>query len=282
VVEDCVNAVGVDLNTASPALLGRVSGLSATQAENIVAFRDRNGKFPSRRALMDVPRLGDKTFEQSAGFLRIIGGDNPLDACAVHPEAYGVVQRILAHLDKPLEAVIGNAGLLATVDPKLFIDDTFGEPTVRDILTELTKPWRDPRGDFRTASFAEGVEKISDLKEGMLLEGTVTNVTNFGAFVDIGVHQDGLVHISALSHSFIKDPRDVVKTGETVKVRVLEVDVQRRRISLTMRLDEDVRSKPKAAANDSPPKRSKKPEAAPREQPKGAMAAALAQALKGK
>ena len=282
VVEDCVNAVGVDLNTASPALLGRVSGLSATQAENIVAFRDRHGKFPSRRALMDVPRLGDKTFEQSAGFLRIIGGDNPLDACAVHPEAYGVVQRILAHLDKPLEAVIGNAGLLATVDPKLFIDDTFGEPTVRDILTELTKPWRDPRGDFRTASFAEGVEKISDLKEGMLLEGTVTNVTNFGAFVDIGVHQDGLVHISALSHSFIKDPRDVVKTGETVKVRVLEVDVQRRRISLTMRLDEDVRSKPKAAANDSPPKRSKKPEAAPREQPKGAMAAALAQALKGK
>ena len=282
VVEDCVNAVGVDLNTASPALLGRVSGLSATQAENIVAFRDRNGKFPSRRALMDVPRLGDKTFEQSAGFLRIIGGDNPLDACAVHPEAYGVVQRILAHLDKPLEAVIGNAGLLATVDTKLFIDDSFGEPTVRDILTELTKPWRDPRGDFRTASFAEGVEKISDLKEGMLLEGTVTNVTNFGAFVDIGVHQDGLVHISALSHSFIKDPRDVVKTGETVKVRVLEVDVQRRRISLTMRLDEDVRSKPKAAANDSPPKRSKKPEAAPREQPKGAMAAALAQALKGK
>jgi len=284
VVEDCVNAVGVDLNTASPALLGRVSGLSATQAENIVAFRDQHGKFPSRKALKDVPRLGDKTFEQSAGFLRIIGGDNPLDACAVHPEAYGVVERILAHLDKPLAAVIGNAGLLATMDPKLFTDDTFGEPTVRDIIAELTKPWRDPRGDFRTASFAEGVEELGDLKEGMLLEGTVTNVTNFGAFVDIGVHQDGLVHISALSHNFIKDPRDVVKTGETVKVRVLEVDVQRRRISLTMRLDEEARGKPKQAANDSPQQRQKRPKSKTvrREQPQGAMAAALAQALKRK
>jgi uncharacterized protein len=284
VVEDCVNAVGVDLNTASPALLGRVSGLSATQAENIVAFRDQHGKFPTRKALKDVPRLGAKTFEQSAGFLRIVDGENPLDACAVHPEAYGVVERILAHLDKPLGTVIGNAGLLATIDPKRFTDDTFGEPTVRDIIAELTKPWRDPRGDFRTASFADGVEEISDLKEGMLLEGTVTNVTNFGAFVDIGVHQDGLVHISALSHSFVKDPRDVVKTGETVKVRVLEVDVQRKRISLTMRLDEDVRGKPKQAANDAPQKRQKrpKPKTIRREQPQGAMAAALSQALKGK
>ena len=285
VVEDCVNAVGVDLNTASPALLGRVSGLSATQAENIVAFRDQHGKFPTRKALKDVPRLGDKTFEQSAGFLRIVDGDNPLDACAVHPEAYGVVERILAHLDKPLGTVIGNAGLLATVDPKLFTDETFGEPTVRDIIAELTKPWRDPRGDFRTASFADGVEEISDLMEGMLLEGTVTNVTNFGAFVDIGVHQDGLGHISALSHSFVKDPRDVVKTGETVKVRVLEVDVQRKRISLTMRLDEDARgNKPKQAANDGPQKRQHKPKPKTirREQPQGAMAAALSQALKGK
>ncbi|MGD9095662.1 MAG: S1 RNA-binding domain-containing protein, partial [Chromatiales bacterium] len=231
------------------------------------------------------PRLGDKTFEQSAGFLRIVDGDNPLDACAVHPEAYGVVERILAHLDKPLGTVIGNAGLLATVDPKLFTDETFGEPTVRDIIAELTKPWRDPRGDFRTASFADGVEEISDLMEGMLLEGTVTNVTNFGAFVDIGVHQDGLVHISALSHSFVKDPRDVVKTGETVKVRVLEVDVQRKRISLTMRLDEDARgNKPKQAANDGPQKRQHKPKPKTirREQPQGAMAAALSQALKGK
>jgi uncharacterized protein len=284
VVEDCVNAVGVDLNTASPALLGRVSGLSTTQAENIVIFRDQHGKFPSRKALKDVPRLGDKTFEQSAGFLRIIGGDNPLDACAVHPEAYGVVERILAHLDKPLGDVIGNAGLLATIDPKLFTDDTFGEPTVRDIIAELTKPWRDPRGDFRTASFAEGVEEISDLMEGMLLEGTVTNVTNFGAFVDVGVHQDGLVHISALSHDFVRDPRTVVKTGDTVKVRVLEVDVQRKRISLTMRLDEDVRGKPAKAANDTRGKREKRQpqKASRREQPQGAMAAALAQALKGK
>jgi uncharacterized protein len=284
VVEDCVNAVGVDLNTASPALLGRVSGLSTTQAENIVTFRDQHGKFPSRKALKDVPRLGDKTFEQSAGFLRIIGGDNPLDACAVHPEAYGVVERILAHLDKPLGDVIGNAGLLATIDPKLFTDDTFGEPTVRDIIAELTKPWRDPRGDFRTASFAEGVEEIRDLMEGMLLEGTVTNVTNFGAFVDVGVHQDGLVHISALSHDFVKDPRAVVKTGDTVKVRVLEVDVQRKRISLTMRLDEDVRGKPAKAANDTRGKREKRQpqKASRREQPQGAMAAALAQALKGK
>ncbi|MEJ2308799.1 MAG: Tex family protein [Gammaproteobacteria bacterium] len=286
VVEDCVNAVGVDVNTASPALLSRVSGLSATQADNIVAFRDGHGKFPSRKALMQVPRLGDKTFEQSAGFLRIIGGDNPLDACAVHPEAYGVVERILEHLGKPLGAIIGNAGLLRTLDPKRFTDDTFGEPTVRDIIAELTKPWRDPRGDFRTASFTEGVEEIGDLEEGMVLEGTVTNVTNFGAFVDIGVHQDGLVHISALSHSFVKDPRDVVKTGDTVKVRVVEVDVPRKRIGLTMRLDEDVRGKPKPAANDARRadggrKRSK--QGARREhKPQGAMAAAMAQALKGK
>ena len=286
VVEDCVNAVGIDLNTASPALLSRVSGLSATQAENIVTFRDAHGKFPSRKALKDVPRLGDKTFEQSAGFLRIVGGDNALDACAVHPEAYGVVEKILKHLGKPLEAVIGNAGLLKDLDPKQFTDDTFGEPTVRDIIAELTKPWRDPRGDFRTASFAEGVEEIRDLKEGMVLEGTVTNVTNFGAFVDIGVHQDGLVHISALSHNFVRDPRDVVKTGDTVKVKVLEVDVQRKRIGLTMRLDDDARGKPKQAANEDSGKRQhvkRRQQGARREQkPQGAMAAALAQAMKGK
>jgi uncharacterized protein len=286
VVEDCVNAVGVDLNTASPALLSRVSGLSSSQADNIVSFRDANGKFPSRKSLKNVPRLGDKTFEQSAGFLRIVGGENPLDACAVHPEAYGVVEKILEHLGKPLEAVIGNAGLLKDLDPKLFADETFGEPTVRDIIAELTKPWRDPRGDFRTASFAEGVEEIKDLKEGMVLEGTVTNVTNFGAFVDVGVHQDGLVHISALSHSYVKDPRDVVKTGDTVKVKVLEVDVQRKRIGLTMRLDEDARGKPKQAANDDRGKRQdnrrRSKNKRQEQQPQGAMAAALAQAMKGK
>jgi uncharacterized protein len=237
VVEDCVNAVGVDVNTASPALLARVSGLSAAVAENIVTHRNEHGAFANRSALRSVPRLGPKTFEQAAGFLRILNGDNPLDRSAVHPEAYPVVQRILADLKKPVTDVMGNGGALKPVDASKYIDDKFGLPTVRDILRELEKPGRDPRPEFKTAAFKEGVEGLKDLQPGMLLEGVVTNVTNFGAFVDVGVHQDGLVHISMLSHKFVKDPREVVKAGDVVKVKVLEVDVARKRIALTMKLD---------------------------------------------
>ena len=238
VVEDCVNAVGVDVNTASPALLARVSGLSVAIADNVVKFRNENGAFKSRAALLKVPRLGAKTFEQAAGFLRVVGGDNPLDVSSVHPEAYPVVERILADLQKPMNQVMGDGSVLRSVDPRKYIDDKFGLPTVKDILRELEKPGRDPRPEFKTAEFKEGVEEISDLKPGMVLEGVITNVTNFGAFVDIGVHQDGLVHISMMSNKFITDPREVVKTGEVVKVRVLEVDAPRKRIALTMRLDE--------------------------------------------
>jgi uncharacterized protein len=237
VVEDCVNAVGVDVNTASPALLARVSGLSAAVADNIVSYRNEHGAFDNRAALRSVPRLGPKTFEQAAGFLRIMDGDNPLDRSAVHPEAYPVVQRILADLKKPAKEVLGNAGALKPLDAGKYIDDKFGLPTVRDILRELEKPGRDPRPEFKTAAFKEGVEELKHLQPGMLLEGVVTNVTNFGAFVDVGVHQDGLVHISMLSHKFIKDPREVVKAGDVVKVKVLEVDVARKRIALTMKLD---------------------------------------------
>ncbi|MEV6525859.1 Tex family protein [Longispora sp. NPDC051575] len=240
VVEDCVNAVGVDVNTASAPLLTRVSGISAGLAENIVGHRDANGPFRSRRALKDVARLGPKAFEQCAGFLRIPGGDDPLDSSSVHPEAYPVVRRIMAATTGDIATLIGNGAALRTVKATDFVDDTFGLPTVTDILAELEKPGRDPRPAFRTATFKDGVEKLSDLEPGMLLEGVVTNVAAFGAFVDVGVHQDGLVHISAMSQTFIKDPRDVVKPGDIVRVKVLEVDIPRKRISLTLRLEDEI------------------------------------------
>ncbi|WP_215771054.1 Tex family protein [Haemophilus sp. SZY H35] len=245
VVEDCVNAVGVDLNTASAPLLARVAGMTKTLAQNIVEYRDENGRFESRSELKKVPRLGPKAFEQCAGFMRIAEGKNPLDASGVHPEAYPVVEKILQATAQSIQDLMGNAGVVHQLDAKQFIDEQFGLPTVQDIFKELEKPGRDPRGEFKTAVFAEGVEEITDLKPGMILEGTVTNVTNFGAFVDIGVHQDGLVHISSLSDKFVEDPHQVVKTGDIVKVKVLEVDVPRKRIALTMRLDES------AVKNDS-------------------------------
>ncbi|HEX8626843.1 MAG TPA: helix-hairpin-helix domain-containing protein, partial [Catenuloplanes sp.] len=240
VVEDCVNAVGVDVNTASAPLLTRVSGIGAGLAENIVLHRDANGPFHSRRALKEVARLGPKAFEQCAGFLRIPDGVDPIDSSSVHPEAYPVVRRILGATGSDLKSLIGNTALLRGVRPQDFVDETFGLPTVTDILRELEKPGRDPRPAFRTATFADGVEKIADLVPGMVLEGVVTNVAAFGAFVDVGVHQDGLVHVSALSKTFVKDPRDVVKSGDVVRVKVVEVDPNRKRISLTMRLDDDL------------------------------------------
>ncbi|RQX02185.1 RNA-binding transcriptional accessory protein [Micromonospora inaquosa] len=239
VVEDCVNAVGVDVNTASAPLLTRVSGIGAGLAENIVLHRDANGPFRSRTELKKVARLGPKAFEQCAGFLRIPGGDDPLDSSSVHPEAYPVVRRILASTGQDLRSVIGRSAILRGLRATDFVDDRFGLPTVTDILAELEKPGRDPRPEFRTATFVEGVEKISDLNPGMVLEGVVTNVAAFGAFVDVGVHQDGLVHVSAMSRTFVKDPREVVKSGDVVKVRVLDVDVPRKRISLTLRLDDE-------------------------------------------
>ncbi|MQA62835.1 MAG: S1 RNA-binding domain-containing protein [Actinophytocola sp.] len=239
VVEDCVNAVGVDVNTASAPLLARVSGIGSSLAESIVAHRDEVGRFGSRSALQRVPRLGPKAFEQCAGFLRISGGDNPLDASSVHPEAYPVVHRIIEAAQVGIGELIGNSATLRSLDAARFVDERFGLPTVTDILGELEKPGRDPRPAFSTAQFADGVDKISDLKPGMVLEGVVTNVAAFGAFVDVGVHQDGLVHISALSNTFVKDPRDVVKSGEVVKVKVLDVDEARKRISLTLRLDDE-------------------------------------------
>ncbi|MFZ6847680.1 Tex family protein [Undibacterium sp. RuRC25W] len=236
VVEDCVNAVGVDVNTASAPLLARVSGLSSSVAQSIVNFRDAKGMFTSRADLRSVPRLGDKTFEQAAGFLRIMNGNNPLDASAVHPESYPLVEKILADIKKDVKGVIGDSGLLKSLNPAKYADDQFGVPTITDIIKELEKPGRDPRPEFTTATFKEGVEEIKDLRPEMILEGVVTNVAAFGAFVDIGVHQDGLVHISALSNTFVKDPHTVVKAGQVVKVKVLEVDVKRQRIALTMRL----------------------------------------------
>jgi uncharacterized protein len=241
VVEDCVNSVGVDVNTASAALLARISGLNSTLASNIVNYRDTNGAFPSRAALLKVPRLGDKTFEQAAGFLRINAGENPLDASAVHPEAYPVVERILADIKKGVKELVGDSRLVKSLKAEKYTDERFGLPTVQDILKELEKPGRDPRPEFKTASFRDGVEDLKDLEPGMQLEGVITNVTNFGAFVDIGVHQDGLVHISALSNTFVKDPHTVVKAGDVVKVKVLEVDVARKRIALTMRLADEVK-----------------------------------------
>jgi len=238
-VEDCVNAVGVDVNTASAALLSRVAGLTPSVAENVVKHRDANGPFANRKALLKVPRLGDKAFEQCAGFLRVPSGDNPLDASAVHPEAYPVVERIIAQCGREVKSVIGDITFLRALKAEQYTDERFGVPTVRDILKELEKPGRDPRPEFVAPSFAEGVEDLKDLKPGMILEGRVTNVAAFGAFVDIGVHQDGLVHVSALSHTFVKDPRDAVKAGDIVKVKVMDVDIARQRIALSMRLDDE-------------------------------------------
>jgi uncharacterized protein len=252
VIEDCVNAVGVDVNTASVALLSHVSGLNKTLAQNIISHRDQHGAFSDRKQLKDVPRLGPKAFEQSAGFLRI-NGNNPLDASAVHPESYAVVDKIISQSQFKLAELIGNSQLLSGIQATDFVDDSVGLPTIIDILSELEKPGRDPRPEFKTAKFKEGVESINDLTPGMILEGTVSNVANFGAFVDIGVHQDGLVHISAMTNKFISDPREVVKAGEIVKVKVLEVDVPRKRISLTMRLQDNAPapSKQKPSATNS-------------------------------
>ncbi|MFE1786717.1 helix-hairpin-helix domain-containing protein, partial [Streptomyces sp. NPDC059506] len=248
VVEDCVNGVGVDVNTASAPLLTRVSGIGGTLAEKIVAHRDANGPFRSRRALKEVPRLGPKAFEQCAGFLRVPGGDDPLDASSVHPEAYPVVRRIAQATGGDVKSLVGNTAVLRSRRPQDFTDEAFGLPTVTDILAELEKPGRDPRPAFRTAAFKEGVEKLSDLDPGMVLEGVVTNVAAFGAFVDVGVHQDGLVHVSAMSKTFVSDPRDVVKPGDIVRVKVREVDIPRKRISLTLRLDDE------ASGGQGPPR----------------------------
>ncbi|HEX2297954.1 MAG TPA: helix-hairpin-helix domain-containing protein, partial [Pseudonocardiaceae bacterium] len=289
VVEDCVNAVGVDVNTASAPLLRRVSGITGGLAENIVTHRDAHGPFRTRKALTGVPRLGPKAFEQCAGFLRIPGGDDPLDRSSVHPESYPVVRRILTAAGTDIGTLIGNTAVLRALRPADFVDDTVGLPTVTDILAELEKPGRDPRPAFETATFAEGVEKISDLTPGMVLEGVVTNVAAFGAFVDVGVHQDGLVHVSAMARTFVKDPRDVVKSGDVVRVKVLDVDVPRNRIGLTLRLDDDVKGEPGASgepgrARKSPGGggrdrgRSAKPgRPAPRDQPPGG---SLADALR--
>jgi uncharacterized protein len=279
VVEDGVNAVGVDLNTASPALLARVSGLSRRLAEEIVAYRNEHGAFRSRAALKAVPRFGAKTFEQAAGFLRIRDGDDPLDASAVHPESYPVVQRILADTGRDVRELIGDRDLLRRLEPSRFTDERFGTPTVTDILGELEKPGRDPRPEFRTARFRDGVEKLDDLEPGMFLEGVVTNVTNFGAFVDIGVHQDGLVHISAMADRFVKDPRDICRSGDVVRVRVLEVDIPRRRIALSMKQGSDSdgtapRGRDSAAAGRAP-----KPA---REAPRSAMADAFSRLRDGR
>lgn len=253
VVEDCVNAVGVEVNTASGALLRRVSGLSQTIADNIVAFRDQHGAFKNRQQLKTVPRLGDKTFEQAAGFLRIANGDNALDASAVHPESYTVVESIAKKQSRDLDALLGDSALLKVLKPQDYTNEQFGLPTVTDIIAELDKPGRDPRPEFKAAEYKEGVETLKDLELSMILEGTVTNVTNFGAFVDVGVHQDGLVHISALSNTFVKDPRSVVKAGDIVKVKVMEIDIPRKRIALTMRLDDvpGEENKPQAKSADN-------------------------------
>ena len=259
VVEDCVNAVGVDVNTASPPLLARVSGLNQTIASNIVSLRDEKGSFANRKALLKVPRFGDKTFEQAAGFLRVMNGDNPLDASAVHPEAYGVVESIAAKKEREVRSLIGDSSLLRGLEPETYTTETHGLPTIKDIIAELDKPGRDPRPEFKVAEFKDGVEKISDLTPDMVLEGTITNVTNFGAFVDVGVHQDGLVHISALSNTFVKDPRDVVKAGDIVKVKVIEVDEARKRIALTMRLADKAAESDKKKSDNSNRNYNKKP-----------------------
>ncbi|WP_394148049.1 Tex family protein [Shewanella atlantica] len=257
VVEDCVNGVGVDLNMASAPLLAQVAGLNKTLARNIVSYRDENGKFKQRKQLLKVARLGPKAYEQAAGFLRITDGDNPLDASSVHPEAYSLVESIAKAKDRQLDSLIGDSELLRSLNAEEFITDKFGLPTVTDILSELDKPGRDPRGEFKTATFKEGVEEVKDLKLDMILEGVVTNVTNFGAFVDIGVHQDGLVHISSLTDKFVSDPHTVVKAGDVVKVKVMQVDVERKRIGLSMRLDEKAGDMPANRANQKSPSGSK-------------------------
>jgi len=290
-VEDCVNAVGVDVNTASAPLLARVSGLNSALAKNIVEFRNTNGPFTNRKTIRKVPRLGDKTFEQAAGFLRINDGENPLDRSAVHPEAYPVVERILARIGKDIGQVMGQPAVLKGLSPGEFTDEKFGVPTVRDILTELEKPGRDPRPEFKTATFRDGIESLADLQPGMILEGVVTNVAAFGAFVDIGVHQDGLVHVSALANKFVKDPHEIVKPGQIVKVKVMEIDEKRQRISLTMRLDEAAvvgsrsREASPAGFTDSAPARRDRRAAEPKTashrvepKPAGAMALALERA----
>lgn len=283
VVEDCVNAVGVDVNTASAPLLARVSGVGSGLAQSIVAHRDANGPFKSRKALKEVPRLGPKAFEQCAGFLRILGGEDPLDASGVHPEAYPVVRRILAATKSDIKALIGSSEVVRTLKPKDFVDETFGLPTVTDILRELEKPGRDPRPAFKAAVFKEGVEEIKHLQKGMILEGTVTNVAAFGAFVDIGVHQDGLVHISAMSKTFIKDPREVVKPGDIVKVKVLDFEVARKRISLTLRLDDEVGAKkdaPGMQRDNNTRNTNRMTSSAPRKQESSSGGGALAEAMR--
>ncbi|MBD9371636.1 RNA-binding transcriptional accessory protein [Rhizobium sp. ARZ01] len=283
VVEDAVNAVGVDLNTASAPLLARVSGLGKSSAEAIVAHRDANGPFESRKELMKVSRLGARTFEQCAGFLRIPNGKEPLDASSVHPEAYGVAKKIVAACGRDVRALMGDSAALKQLDPKVFVDERFGLPTVKDILSELEKPGRDPRPEFKTATFADGVDDIKDLKVGMLLEGTVTNVAAFGAFVDIGVHQDGLVHVSQLADRFVKDPHEVVKAGDVVKVRVTEVDVPRKRIALTMRKDGGGEQPSRGERRDAPRAgNNRMPQQKPQAPSQGAFGAALAEALKRK
>jgi protein Tex len=290
-VEDCVNAVGVDANTASAPLLARVSGLNNALAKNIVEYRNANGPFPNRKMIRKVPRLGEKTFEQAAGFLRINDGDNPLDRSAVHPEAYPVVERILARIGKGIDQVMGRREVLKGLSPDEFTDDKFGVPTVRDILIELEKPGRDPRPEFKTAVFQDGIESLTDLRPDMILEGVVTNVAAFGAFVDIGVHQDGLVHVSALANKFVRDPHEVVRPGQIVKVKVMEVDEKRQRISLTMRLDDapgsglrssDTRAEANADAARNPrdrlPPEPKRASARVEPKPGGAIALALERA----
>lgn len=302
VIEDCVNAVGVEVNTASSALLRRVSGLSQTIADNIVDYRDQQGAFKSREQLKLVSRFGERTFEQAAGFLRIANADNPLDASAVHPETYSVVERIAEANKTTQQALVGNSQLLRKLDPANYVDTQFGLPTITDILSELDKPGRDPRPEFKTATFKEGIETIKDLAPAMLLEGVVTNVTNFGAFVDVGVHQDGLVHISAIANRFVKDPHEVVKTGDIVKVKVMEVDVARKRIALSMRMDDEVTpahsdtkigttpgktsgKKPDGRSRGGPKPHHKNAKSqhrsqAPKPQAKGSMAALFEKALK--
>jgi len=277
VVEDCVNAVGVDVNTASVPLLARVSGISGGLAGAIVAQRDAAGPFRNRQALRKVPRLGPKAFEQCAGFLRITDGDDPLDASSVHPEAYPVVRRILAAAGTTMPKLIGNTAVLRSLQPREFADEQFGLPTVSDILKELEKPGRDPRPAFTTASFAEGVETLADLAPGMILEGVVTNVAAFGAFVDIGVHQDGLVHVSAMSRNFVSDPRQLVRPGDVVRVKVLGVDAARKRISLTLRLDDEPGGQARAP-RDTPARQNRKRGDSPASRPSGAMAEALRRA----
>lgn len=280
VVEDCVNGVGVDLNTASAPLLARVSGIGPALAESIVSHRDTHGAFRTRKALKDVPRLGPKAFEQCAGFLRITAGDDPLDASGVHPEAYPVVRRIMAATKSKIGALIGNAPVLRALSPSAFVDDRFGLPTVTDILHELEKPGRDPRPAFKTAEFKAGIETLNDLAPGMVLEGVVTNVAAFGAFVDVGVHQDGLVHVSAMSRSFVKDPRAVVKPGDIVRVKVLDVDKPRKRISLTLRLDDQAGSPPARSARAEGGSASRRDQASVQPGKAGSPGSAMADALR--